>query len=65
MVNQNIETSKVPKNALDIVSQHLVSMACTEDWKLSDIMDLLRSSWPFHTIEEEEVVRVLNMLSGE
>ena len=64
MVNQNIETSKVPKNALDIVSQHLVSMACTEDWKLSDIMDLLRSSWPFHTIEEEEAVRVLTCFPG-
>ncbi|WZL78964.1 hypothetical protein QBE55_02010 [Eubacteriales bacterium mix99] len=64
MVNQNIETGKVPKNALDIVSQHLVSMACTEDWKLSDIMDLLRSSWPFHTIEEEEAVRVLTCFPG-
>ena len=65
MVNKNIEENKVPKNALDIVSQHLVSMACTEDWKLTDILELLRSAYPFHTIKKEEVIRVLNMLSGE
>ncbi|HHY83229.1 MAG TPA: DEAD/DEAH box helicase [Clostridiales bacterium] len=65
MMNKNIEESKVPKNALDIVSQHLVSMACGEEWKLDDIMELLRSAYPFNTIRTEEVIKVLNMLSGE
>jgi ATP-dependent Lhr-like helicase len=65
MVNKHIEENKVPKNALDIVSQHLVSMACNEEWKLEDIMELLHSAYPFHTIKAEEVIKVLNMLSGE
>lgn len=65
MLNKHIEEEKVPKNALDIIAQHLVSMACTEDWKLDDILLLIRSSYPFHTIKTEEVIKVLNMLAGE
>ncbi len=65
MLNKTIEEEIVPKNALDILAQHLVSMACTKAWSLQEILDLCRAAYPYKEVREEEVVKVLNMLAGD
>jgi len=65
MLNKHIEEEMVPKNSLDILSQHLVSMACTREWTLDEILVVVKSAYSFNTIKTDEVEKVISMLAGE
>ncbi len=59
-----IEETVIPQNPLDVLAQHLVSMAALEEWRVEDVERLVRSSEPFSELSREQLENVLDMLDG-
>ncbi|BAE85563.1 hypothetical protein DSY3774 [Desulfitobacterium hafniense Y51] len=60
-----IEYSRPPRLCLDILAQHLVSMACGEGYTVEDVLSLLPRAYPFREVTAEDVRAILGMLAGD
>lgn len=60
-----VETLNPPEGCLDVLAQHLVSMAAFKSYVLDDVMRILPRAWPFRNITKEDVRSVLEMLAGD
>lgn len=63
--NGGIEYSNPPRLCFDILAQHLVSMACGEEYEVREVMELLPRAYPFKDVTAEEVGEILCMLAGD
>ena len=63
--NGKLESLSPPRLCFDILAQHLVSMACTEEYGLEDVMELLKRATPFHDVTRTDVQDILCMLAGD
>ena len=61
----NIEEADIPMNCLDVLAQHLTSMAATENWNVTDMVDLIRGAYPYTRLTMEQTGRTLAMLYGD
>ncbi len=59
-----LEPIKVPRNPLDVLAQHIVSMCAMDGWQLDDLDALIRSTWNFKDLSRAALIAVLDMLSG-
>ncbi len=59
-----IEPLHPPRNPLDVLAQHLVSITAMEEVSYTQLAELVRRSDPFHTLTDELLDSVLEMLSG-
>ncbi len=59
-----IEAIRVPRNPLDVLAQHIVSMVALDDWAVDDLLTLVRRAAPFATLPQSSYDAVLDMLSG-
>ncbi|HEX3294701.1 MAG TPA: DEAD/DEAH box helicase, partial [Solirubrobacterales bacterium] len=59
-----IEETVIPQNPLDVLAQHLVSMAALDEWEVDDVEKLVRSAQPFSELSREQLENVLDMLDG-
>ncbi|MGA7397674.1 MAG: DEAD/DEAH box helicase, partial [Solirubrobacterales bacterium] len=60
----SIEETVIPTNPLDVLAQHLISMAALDNWKTRDAYDLVTSTSSFAELSEEQYENVLDMLDG-
>lgn len=60
-----VEHCRPPRLCLDILSQHLVSMAAAESYQTSDVLAILKRAYPFREVTAEDVRDVLCMLAGD
>ena len=60
-----IEATRLPREPLDVLAQHLVSMSCTGRWTETDLLAVIRRSASYHELRESDLRRVLSMLSGD
>jgi len=63
--NGGIERSRPPRLCLDVLAQHLVSMATAGSYTVDDVMALLPKAFPFREVTREDVRGVLRMLAGD
>ncbi|HET7052950.1 MAG TPA: DEAD/DEAH box helicase [Solirubrobacterales bacterium] len=59
-----IEETVIPQNPLDVLAQHLVSMAALDEWKIDDVERLVTATEPFGELSREQLENVLDMLDG-
>ena len=59
-----IEETVIPQNPLDVLAQHLVSMAALDEWEIDEVEKLVRSAQPFAELSREQLENVLDMLDG-
>ena len=59
-----IEETVIPHNPLDVLAQHIVSMAALDEWKIDDVEALVTSSESFRDLSREQLENVLDMLDG-
>jgi ATP-dependent Lhr-like helicase len=60
-----IEETVIPRNPLDVLAQHLVSMvAADEEWDVDEAERLVTASEPFSELSREQLENVLDMLDG-
>jgi len=60
----DVEPTRVPQNALDVLAQVLVAMASVDDWATADAFALVRRAYPYHRLARAAFDEVLSMLSG-
>ncbi|HYY74353.1 MAG TPA: DEAD/DEAH box helicase [Solirubrobacterales bacterium] len=59
-----IEETVIPRNPLDVLAQHLVSMCAEEEWEVDEVERLVTGADPFAELSREQLENVLDMLDG-
>jgi len=59
-----VEATHYPRNPLDIVAQHVVSMTSMDEWRVDDLLATIRRAAPFAELGRAPFDGVLDMLSG-
>lgn len=60
-----VEQINPPLECLDVLAQHLVSMAAFRSYSIDEVMEILPRAWNFRGITKEDVQSVLGMLAGD
>lgn len=60
-----VEQINPPAECLDVLAQHLVSMAAFRSYSIDEVMEILPRAWNFRGITKEDVQSVLGMLAGD
>ncbi|MCL4375419.1 ATP-dependent helicase [Candidatus Marsarchaeota archaeon] len=61
---RKLDSFFVPKNALDILCQHVVGMSLNKKWTVSDAIAVIRKAYPYHELSDSDFLAVLEYLSG-
>jgi ATP-dependent helicase Lhr and Lhr-like helicase len=64
MLEGEIEETVIPRNPLDVLAQHLVSMCADDEWQVDEIERLVTGAEPFTELSREQLENVLDMLDG-
>src|SRR6185295_9519135 len=59
-----IEETVIPRNPLDVLAQHLVSMCADDEWEADEIERVVTGAEPFSELSREQLENVLDMLDG-
>ena len=60
-----VEQINPPEGCLDVLAQHLVSMAAFKGYEVDEVMEILPRAWPFRRVTKEDVKALLAMLAGD
>lgn len=63
--NGGVEYSRPPRLCLDVLAQHLVSMAAGNSYTIEEVMEVLSRAYPFYEVTREDVKDILGMLAGD
>ncbi len=64
MHDARIESSRYPRNPLDVLAQQIVAMVATDEWDLDALFNAVRAAAPFADLSRSVFEGVLDMLSG-
>ncbi|UQX86750.1 DEAD/DEAH box helicase [Jatrophihabitans telluris] len=59
-----IESMRYPRNPLDVLAQHIVSMVAMDELSVDDVERVVRRSAPFASLPHSALEAVLDMLAG-
>jgi ATP-dependent Lhr-like helicase len=59
-----VESTRYPRNPLDVLAQQIVAMAAMDQWTLEKLYSAVRSAAPFADLSRRSFEGVLDMLSG-
>ncbi len=59
-----IEETVIPRNPLDVLAQHLVSMVADREWEVDDVERIVKATEPYEELGREQFENVLDMLDG-
>ncbi len=59
-----IESTRVPRNPLDVLAQQLVATCALDSWKVDDLYGLVRRAYNFASLPRSLFEGVLDMLAG-
>ena len=59
-----VESTRYPRNPLDVLAQQIVAMAALDTWDVDDLFATLRRAAPFADLSRRVFEGVLDMLSG-
>lgn len=60
-----VEQARPPRMCLDVLAQHLVSMAAGEGYSVEDVLEILKRAYSFRDVTGEDVRQTLEMLAGD
>jgi len=64
MRDGEIESLRYPRNPLDVLAQHIVSMVAMDDLTVDDVERIARRAAPFASVPRSGLEAVLDMLAG-
>ncbi|MCJ7445223.1 MAG: ATP-dependent helicase [Methanotrichaceae archaeon] len=59
-----VDKIHIPTNCLDALCQHLLGMALERTWSLANIKRLVKRSYCYRNVSDEEMMSALNYLAG-
>ncbi len=63
--NKHIDKINIPKNCLDVLSQHIFGEAIKRIWDINELYYLFKQSYCFNSLTLEDFYSVISYLSGE
>ena len=60
-----IEPAHPPRQCLDVLAQHLVSMAADGGYTVDEALEIARNAWPTKDLTRDDLCGVLEMLAGD
>lgn len=60
-----LDKVRIPKNCLDVMSQHIVGMGCNKKWGVQEAFYTIRRSYTFRDLNEKDYRKTLNYVAGE
>ncbi len=64
MQHGRIESTRYPRNPLDVLSQHIVAMCAMDDWPVDRLVALVRRAAPYTELSDDVFRNVLDLLAG-
>jgi ATP-dependent Lhr-like helicase len=64
-LDRKIDQVHIPKNALDVLAQHIYGIAINEVINISELFHLIQKSYCYHTLEWKDFFAVIEYLSGK
>jgi ATP-dependent Lhr-like helicase len=65
IVERKIDSVQIPKNCLDVLSQHIYGMAITKRYDIKEMFNVIRGSYCYRELKYEDFLSVISYLSGE
>lgn len=62
---RKIDKIRIPKNPLDVLTQHIVGLALEDDWKIEDAHKLVKRTYSFHDLSYQDFLSVIYYLAGK
>ncbi len=59
-----IESTRYPRNPLDVLAQQIVAMAAMDEWSVDELEAVVKRAAAFHDLPRSGLESVLDMLSG-
>ncbi len=59
-----VESTRYPRNPLDVLAQQIVAMAAMDRWQIDDLYNLIRRAAPFAALDRAIFEGLLDMLAG-
>jgi ATP-dependent Lhr-like helicase len=59
-----IEETVIPRNPLDVLAQHIVSMVAEREWDVDVVEGIVKAVEPYEELGREQLENVLDMLDG-
>ena len=59
----DLDRIEVPTAPLDILAQQLVASVATQEWRETELFDMVRQAYPYRSLERQDFDAVLRMLS--
>lgn len=63
-LKKHLDSFVVPKNALDVLAQHIVGMALNKKWNVDEAYELIRTAYPYMELNRQDFEALLNYLAG-
>ena len=60
-----IDRINIPQNCLDVLSQHIYGMAIEHPWNIHEAFHLIKNSYCYHKLSENDFISVLSYLAGD
>jgi len=54
----------IPRNALDVLAQHIVGMAIEKRWEVDEALKVVKRAYPYTALPEKDFTNLLKYLSG-
>ncbi|MEM3405583.1 MAG: ATP-dependent helicase [Candidatus Pacearchaeota archaeon] len=65
IIERKIDNVEIPKNCLDVLSQHIYGMAITKKYNIKDMFNIIRGSYCYKYLSYEDFLSVISYLAGE
>jgi ATP-dependent Lhr-like helicase len=59
-----IEETVIPRNPLDVLAQHIVSIVADDEWEVDELERVVKATESFSELGREQLENVLDMLDG-
>lgn len=59
-----VDRIHIPRNCLDVLCQHILGMALERRWRIDDALRLIRRSYCYRDLSEDDLRSVMTYLSG-
>ncbi len=59
-----LDKIQIPRNALDVLAQHVMGMAIEKKWTVDEALRLIRRSYCYRNLSREDFINLLRYLSG-